>query len=234
MYSIQTNCIVVRMAEIEVVALDFDDTLCPSEGPSYELENRVLATMDRGPIDRDLYRKHWGVPLLDVIGDLSPGIDVDTFATAWQVEIAESAAAGHIDIVPDENYKALDRFLEMGKTVVLLTNRAHVELAHLLIPEHPLATRLHGFYYEETVVALKPSPKVFDTMLEDYEVGPDQCLYVGDTVKDARAACGAGLHFVACLENGLTTPEDFASLPVDRFIYRFPDIVETVASIEAM
>jgi phosphoglycolate phosphatase-like HAD superfamily hydrolase len=57
-------------------------------------------------------------------------------------------------------------------------------------------------------------------------------VYVGDSLTDAEAAKGAGLHFIACLEAGIRTRDDFAIHPVDRFIERFADLPEAVKSLD--
>jgi phosphoglycolate phosphatase len=65
-------------------------------------------------------------------------------------------------------------------------------------------------------------------MLEKYHLSPDQAVYIGDSLGDAKSAKGAGLHFIASLESGLRTEEDFSSIPVDHFIKKFPEIVKII------
>lgn len=42
----------------------------------------------------------------------------------------------------------------------------------------------------------KPSPDLLLAALDKLKLGPDQCVYVGDTVHDAEAAAKAGMPFV--------------------------------------
>jgi len=57
----------------------------------------------------------------------------------------------------------------------------------------------------------KPDPRVFDTalsMLKKEHILPSQIVYVGDDLRDMKAAKGAGIDFIA-LPNGLTSKEEF-------------------------
>lgn len=57
----------------------------------------------------------------------------------------------------------------------------------------------------------KPDPRVFDNalaMLKKIDITPKQTLYVGDDLRDMKAAIGAGIDFVG-IPNGLTSKEEF-------------------------
>jgi phosphoglycolate phosphatase-like HAD superfamily hydrolase len=94
-----------------------------------------------------------------------------------------------------------------------------------------LAGRLSGAYHLGNVRHPKPDPRAFDELLADGGLAPGECVYVGDSPSDARAANGAGVRFVACLQSGLRTPEHFAGCRVDAFIDAFPGIVDAVAAL---
>jgi len=57
----------------------------------------------------------------------------------------------------------------------------------------------------------KPDPRVFDTaikLLKQKNIRLDEILYVGDDIRDMKAAIGAGIHFIA-IPNGLTPKKEF-------------------------
>lgn len=114
---------------------------------------------------------------------------------------------------------------------MILTSRRHEELHHLLEPDHFLAQRVVAFYYRDNMQFHKPDPRAFDGLLRDHGLDASAAVYVGDSIIDAQAAKEAGLHFIASLESQLRSREDFDHLPVDRFISKFPEIVEAVESI---
>lgn len=49
---------------------------------------------------------------------------------------------------------------------------------------------------------------------------------------DAAAAKGAGLHFIASMESGIRTKQDFEAYPADKYIKAFPQVVAAVSEIE--
>lgn len=196
------------------------------------MENQVLENMGRPHMSRDIHLSTWGRPLFEAITDRSPGIDVEEFKAFYHPQIKNHVESGKLDTIPAENYDALDQLIKMGKALMVLTSRTHTELRHLLEPDHLLAKRVKAFYYRDKMQYHKPDPRAFGELLLDSGLKPEQCVYVGDSLSDAEAAKQAGLHFIASLESGIRQKEDFADQPVDRFIYKFPDIVDAVMSLD--
>jgi len=217
---------------IEAVVIDLDDTLCMTEAVSFEIENATLAKLGRPLMPRELHIRTWGKPTFEIISTRSPGVDVDAFKDAFRPVLLEYTDSGRLDAIPEANYEALDRLVSLGKSLMVLTSRTHAELTHLLKPDHPLATTIKAFYYRDNMQFHKPDPRAFDELLADTGLEPSQCLYVGDSVSDAQAAKQRGLRFVASLESGLRKRQDFGELPVDAFINRFSEIVDTVLELE--
>lgn len=129
-------------------------------------------------------------------------------------------------MIPDDNLQAIDDLLEMDKKVMLLTSREHAALKHMLDPDHDLANRVTAFYYRDNMDFHKPDPRAFQKLIADNYLNPLEAVYVGDSVSDAAAAKGAGLHFIACLESGLRTRQDFKEYPVDAYIENFPILLK--------
>jgi phosphoglycolate phosphatase len=217
---------------IEAVVIDFDDTLCLTEAACFEMENETLTTMGRAPMAREIHVSTWGQPLFDAIVVRSPGVDVEEFKAAYHPIIADYTRTGKLDTIPEANYLALDKLIEMGKTLLVLTSRTHGELKHLLEPDHTLASRVKTFYYKDNMQYHKPDPRAFDELLADNGLTPEHCVYVGDSVGDAVASKQAGLVFVASLESGLRQKQDFAAVTVDAYIQRFPDIVGVISEFD--
>lgn len=74
----------------------------------------------------------------------------------------------------------------------------------------------------EDVVRAKPDPQGLNTALAQLNLRPDQILFCGDTVIDARTAKAAGADFCAVL-NGTTPAEAFAPYPC---VHIAPDLWE--------
>jgi phosphoglycolate phosphatase len=218
---------------IEAVIYDVDDTLCSTEAAAFELENHVLVQMGRIPMEREIHIETWGRPLEEAIALRSPGVDMDTFVALYSETVPQRVASGLLDVIPEASYQSLDRLKAAGKLGVIVTSRAQFELQHMLDAAHPLATRIADFYHKGNTAYHKPDPRVFDELFAKYDqLSPERCVYVGDSVTDAQAANEAGLLFVASLESGLRSREDFADYKVAAFIGRFAEIADTVFDIE--
>ncbi len=218
---------------IQALIIDVDDTLCLTETACFEMENEALVAMGRTPMSRDIHISTWGQPLFEAILKRSPGIDAEAFKLALQPVIADYTSSGRLDTIPDANYEALDKLVATGKLLMVLTSRTHGELKHILEPDHLLAARVEAFYYKDNTQFHKPDPRVFNELLSAHGLAPQNCAYVGDSVSDAIATKQAGLHFIASLESGLRQKEDFAGHEVDRFIMRFPEVVDAVVSLDS-
>jgi phosphoglycolate phosphatase len=219
---------------IEAVVIDLDDTLCLTEATCFEVENKALIEMGREPMARDIHINTWGRPLFEAISARSPGIDIKTFKTYYHPIVADYTKKGKWLSIPEENYAAMDRLVELDKLILVLTSRTHGEMEDLLEPDHLLASRVKAFYYKDNMQYHKPDPRAFNELLRDNKLTPGSCVYVGDSVSDAIASKEAGLKFIASLESGLRQKSDFKSWQVDKFIYRFPEVVEAVVELEAV
>ncbi|WP_249999288.1 HAD family hydrolase [Actinoplanes sp. M2I2] len=217
---------------LRAVIIDVDDTLCLTEAASYDLENEVLARLGRPPMSRAVHLATWGDTLLEAMPRRSPGVDLDRFAELFPVAHQEYLAAGRLDVIPEENLRALDELVLAGRTVLLLTSRAEAEVRHMLAADHVLAGRVSGAYHQGNTRFRKPDPRAFDELLAETGFAPGDCVYVGDSPGDAVAAGGAGLSFIACLQSGVRSLDDFDPRHVDACIDVFPDVVAAVNRLD--
>jgi phosphoglycolate phosphatase-like HAD superfamily hydrolase len=218
---------------IKAVVIDLDDTLCLTEAVCFEVENKALTEMGRAPMTREIHVNTWGRPLFEAIDTRSPGINIEAFKAAYHPVVAAYTKSGRWLSIPDENYAALDKLIELGKQILVLTSRTHGEMEDLLAPDHLLASRVKAFYYKDNMQYHKPDPRAFTELLAENDLAPEGCVYIGDSVSDAVASKEAGLKFIASLESGLRQKSDFKPSQVDAFIYRFPDVVAAIAGLEA-
>lgn len=213
---------------IKVVILDFDDTLCLTEEACYYLENEVVKSMGFTQMSRKTHQKNWGMPLKEAITERIPGIDANEFMKQHESHIKEFVANGRLDTVTAENLVVLHELKKYGKKLTILTSRTLPEVKHLLHENHPLSKILDGFYHRDNLEYLKPDPRVFNQIFSDFDVEPQECVYVGDAASDAVAAKRAGMHFIAVLESGLRTKSDFAYNKVDLFVNKFTEILSYI------
>lgn len=210
---------------IKLVILDFDDTLCLTEEACFHLENNVSMEMGFTPMSREKHKSNWGKPLAAAIVERIPGIDADEFMKRIGKVMEKYAEEGKQDPIAEENLHVLDTLRETGKKIAILTSRSFPEVRHLLHEAHPLSTRVEAFYHKDNSQFYKPDPRAFDQAISHFKILPEETVYVGDSVSDAEAANGAGLHFIAVLESELRTREDFKGQKVDFFAQKFTDIL---------
>jgi len=212
----------------KVVIIDVDDTLCLTEEACFNLENEVAVGMGFSPMTRTTHQKSWGVALGDAILDRIPGINADEFMRQVEVAIVDNVSKGLLDNITDENLNVLKVLKKSGKKLAIVTSRSLIEAKHLLQEAHPLSSLVDAFYHKDNLEFLKPDPRVFNQAFAKFNVKPQECVYVGDSISDAVAAKGAGMHFIAVLESGLRTKEDFAGKNVDFFAAKLTDITDYI------
>lgn len=203
-----------------------------TEQSCLELENETLVRMGRQPMSRQVHKQTWGQPLFDVIRERSPGVDVDEFETLLPVVHAEFIQSRRIDVVSEENLRAMDQLADLGKQIMILTSRTFVEVQHMLDPEHHISGRVAAYYHKNNTGFVKPDPRVFNVIERDHGLKPSECIYVGDSPSDAAASNGAGLLFIASLESGIRTTEEFYDYNVAAFIRKFTELPAIVESLD--
>lgn len=221
----------MKLNDIKAVGFDLDDTLVMSESPAFEFENKILKLMGRPAMDRKIHQDTWGMHIGDAIGRRSPGIDVNEFMSLfkdeWQKHLEHNS--DH-DKLSDEVNDLLRTLSRKGYFLFILTGRDEFETAHFRLAGHSVAVHFapENIYHKDNVTFPKPDPRAFDWL---FKLGykPEECLFIGDSLIDAQAACGAGLRFIATLESGLKQPDDFKDFPVTGFIKQLSDLDRILA-----
>lgn len=216
---------------LKAIIIDFDDTLTMSEAACFTLENRALEQMGRAPMTREAHKENWGTPIREAIQVRSPGIDPDAYQPIANQIHQKMVQNGEIDIVSEENLACLDQLITDGYQLFILTSRNEAEAAHLMDPTHHLSSRLAHFYYDGNTTHIKPDPRAFDNLLREFTLSPSDCVYVGDSPSDAKAANAAGIQFIACFESGLRGPEDFNGHTIDASINLFTELPEAIKKL---
>lgn len=216
----------MKLGNIKAVGFDLDDTLVMSEFPAFEFENRILQLMGRPAMDRKVHQATWGMHIGDAISQRSPGINVKEFMRLFQEEWRKHLEhnSDHDKLSAEVN-GLLRNLSSKGYFLFILTGRDEFETAHIRTAGHSVAVHFapENIYHKDNVAFPKPDPRAFDWL---FGIGyrPEECLFIGDSLIDAQAACGAGLKFIATLESGLKKPDDFKAYPVTGFINKLSEL----------
>lgn len=213
---------------IKLIIIDFDDTLSLTEETYFHIENHVAQKMGFKPMTREVHQKNWGVPIKRAIIERIPGIDANRFMEIHSQVLPGFLEEGEVDTVSEENIETLKKIKKLGRHLTILTSRTFNEVKHLLDDNHHMNKYIEKIYYMDTMEFHKPDPRAFSQPLKDFSVSPKEALYIGDSLSDGISAKGAGAHFIALLESGLRSKEDFKDIQVDFFAQKFTDIIDYI------
>jgi len=216
---------------IKLILVDFDDTLCLSEEACFHLENEIAAKLNFPPMTRFAHQSNWGKSLKDAIVERIPGIDADKFMSLFSDVSRKHVLDGTFDRVSDENLNILKLLKKQRYKVIIQTSRQHCEVEYLTSKESPLMSILDGFFYQERSKYKKPDPRVFLLPSEMFHVAFSEMVYVGDAFTDVQWCRAAGIHFIASIESGLRTREDFEKLGAKWFINRFSELPSRIEEL---
>jgi phosphoglycolate phosphatase len=219
------------LSMIKLILVDFDDTLCLSEEACFHLENEIAARLNFPPMTRALHQSNWGKPLREAIIERIPGIDSSAFMDLFNEVSRKHVLEGTFDRVSEENLDVLRLLKKQGYKVVIQTSRQHCEVEYLISDQSPLMPVIDGFFYQERSKYKKPDPRVFLLPSETFDIPFAEMVYVGDAFTDVQWCRAAGVHFIASIESGLRTKEDFEKLGAKWFIRKFSELPERIEQV---
>ena len=216
---------------IKLILVDFDDTLCLSEEACFHLENEIAEKLHCRPMTRSAHQINWGKPLKEAIVERVPGIDVDAFMKLFPKVAHKHILEGKFDYVSEANLNVLRKLRAKGYKVVIQTSRQHCEVEYLISEKSPLMPMIDAFFYQERSKFKKPDPRVFLLPLRMFNVSFSEMVYVGDAFTDVQWCKVAGIYFIASIESGLRTQQDFEKLGAKWFIHRFTELPERIEEL---
>ena len=79
------------------------------------------------------------------------------------------------------------------------------------LDKHGLSGYFQYVHGAESSPYKKPDPRVFDDILDFFNLKPSEAVFIGDQLSDFEAARKAGINFVA-ITTGINTSEEFSRL----------------------
>lgn len=195
------------MAETaKAVIFDWDDTLVSTFGPKvYQWIETALEHYGKKITQNDVLEQ-WGKPLVAMASSLY-GIKAGDTSDILNIMVEESH---NYPKVPFEGSLSLVELLgSAGHTLCLVTSSSRKSIecdANYSLEMARMLELFHHTFTSEDVKHHKPDPRVFDDVLAELGLSPEQATYIGDGKHDARAALMAGLGFIGV--NSGPTPID--------------------------
>ncbi len=120
---------------------------------------------------------------------------------------------------------------EKGLIWGVITNKPE-SYASLLIEQNGLTDRIKTLVCPDHISRTKPDPESLLLACQQTGVSPEQCLYIGDHVRDIEAGRAAGMTTVAALYGYILDDDDPAQWQADHTINQASDILPLLESME--
>jgi phosphoglycolate phosphatase len=190
------------------VLFDYDDTLVQTRQCKYRALRALGARYYGLDLSDDDIDPHWGIAYTELFRALFGHVEKDLKRAILRYE----ALDGEFSMTPyPEAIRVLGALSERGLVgVVTAAGRSIVERQMAML-DYPL-DRFAVLQTAEDTPHHKPDPRVFEPAIAAVErrgVPRQSITYVGDSIKDFRAARDAGLSFFGVLR-GTTSQSEFA------------------------
>lgn len=112
---------------------------------------------------------------------------------------------GYVETVPQRNLNALVDLREKGYKVCLLSNTNPYMMQWARTPDfdggsHPINYYFDHLYLSYQCKVMKPSPKIFEMMLQGQNATAEETLFIDDSPKNCEVAQQLGIHTL-CPQN---------------------------------
>ena len=208
---------------VQTIIFDFDYTLVDSARGTIDGVNFAFSQMELPLASDDTIRRAIGLSLPDILMSLAGETDpkrMDEFTRFFLQRADETmvALAEFYEGVP-ETVQALQQ-LDIQLAIVSQKNRHYIQ--GILAKENLVDT--FPVIIGGGDAAYKPNPEGLQMAIARTNSNPENCLYVGDSVTDAKTARRAGITFIATL-SGVTPREAFEDYNTYAVIEDVPDLL---------
>ena len=192
--------------DIKAVFFDHDDTLVDTIGSKWAQHKFIASKYYGRELTEEDLHEHWGKPLEDLFR---------LFYNTDDIQQAMDYTLAHHEEFPKplfpETIPTLRRLHAAGKIVGIITATLRLSFEHDLDLHNVPREIIDYTQTADDTEFHKPDPRVFEpakVWLAGRSIKPGQTLYIGDGLKDMRAALGAGFSFLG-VESGLVTASEF-------------------------
>ncbi|MFF0488857.1 alpha/beta fold hydrolase [Nocardia sp. NPDC004068] len=192
------------LSNCRAVLFDFDDTIAATMRSRWPVLRSTAASfgVDLSPAT---IRAAWGLPFDLLIERIVPTIDRATFVSRYR-----EAMTRRPPMVTPGAEAALQSLRGRGIALSIVGSGSRSLIVQDL-EVLGLRTYFDSIQGQEQSAVHKPDPRALHpaiTALNERGIASDEIIYVGDSVRDLRAAAGNELRFIAVL-TGLDRREDF-------------------------
>jgi phosphoglycolate phosphatase len=197
---------------LRAVIFDFDFTLVDSSLGFVECHDHACRVLALPPMPAHASMAFMGTPLREAFLDFFDAEHhrfADDYVRLWQAR-ADEVMSDLTEVYPDAA-PVLAALRDQGLRLGVVSQKLRHRIEAVLERER-MAASFEIVVGGGDISAFKPAPEGILKACEALAVGPEQAIYVGDTIVDAQAAANAGVGFVAVL-SGVTPAEAFGPFP---------------------
>ena len=207
------------------VLFDLDGTLADTAPDLGSALNRLLAEEGRSPLPFEKIRRHasFGVKGLQTcgFGETPPGETERLTARFLELYRQNLCDKTRLFLSAKETLMALD---ERGVAWGVATNKSRY-LAEPILKRLELLNAAHCLVCGDEVKRKKPAPDLMVLAAERLRVNTSDCLYIGDSERDAVAAKAAGMTVLIVAYGYESKDADTDTWNCDGVIEKLTDII---------
>ncbi len=195
------------VSRFKAILFDFDETLVEAMNVKWKQHQATAKQFYDHELTEETIRQHWGMPFEPMIQLFYANKDtVENMKDNYHSLDDQYPKYPFIDTIPVLSY--LQSHSYWTGIITSMTKESIVkDMKECAMPYE----KLNLIQGSTDSLFHKPDPRVFDaalSLLKKLHILPNHILYVGDDIRDMKAAQGAGIHFIA-IPNGLTPKEEF-------------------------
>jgi phosphoglycolate phosphatase len=206
----------------KLIMIDVDGTLIDSVPDLAFCIDAMMEKMKR-PTWGEAKVREWvgnGVPKLverSLTGELEATVDADDFDVAYPIFLELYAQnTSKRSCLYDGVTEGLDYLQAQGYQLGCVTNKAE-QFTHPLLKDLGIFERFGIVISGDTLAKKKPDPLPLLHATKHFKVAPEDCLLIGDSISDVKAARAANFQ-VICMSYGYNHGIDIATANPDVVI----------------
>ena len=198
------------MQKYNVYLFDFDYTIANAEASILNCYRTVILRHGYADVEDELIKRGIGRGVADIFKTLTGETDAGLLEQYRSEFIAEAdlSMADNTFLYPHV-IPTLRKIKQLGAKTGIVSNKISRRIRQTL-EYYDIGDLIDIVIGSEDMSELKPSPAGIFTALEKLGAGPDDVMYIGDSLIDAETAGNAKVAFTA-VTTGATAAEEFDS-----------------------
>ena len=194
------------------IIFDFDYTLADATNGIVSSFNHAFSKLDITECDIESIRKTVGLPLDKAFIELTDNRNealINRFKNLFRQKADEVMSKN--TVLYDDTVSTLQKLKQNGLNTGIVTTKYRFRIVDSL-NMNGISDLVDVIVGGEDVKSPKPSPEGLLLVIDSLNVQPNNVLYVGDTLIDAKTALAANVDFAA-VTTGTTNENDFLQYP---------------------